>query len=119
MFWPHTKTLVPAEAGYEFFVEMSKLPFAEHKITFTTNSVPCIITPPLFGKRQKLRLLNDLKATDAHPFDPSVVLKASFFRSGQNLHRNKLHCFRLYQISHLPVKENLSKQSQKYFCHLP
>ena len=76
MFWPHTKKLVPAEAGYEFFVEMPKLPFAEHKITFTTNSVPCIITPPLFGKRQKFCLLNDLKATDARPFDPSATLRA-------------------------------------------
>ena len=50
MLWPHTKTLVPAEAGYEFFVETLKPPLAKHKIAITTNSVPCIITPPLFVK---------------------------------------------------------------------
>jgi len=60
MLWSHTKTLVPAEPGHEFFVETLKPPLAkhlysrycrcEHKIAVTTNSVPCIITPPLFGK---------------------------------------------------------------------
>jgi hypothetical protein len=48
MLWAHTKTLVPAEAGHEFFVETLKPPLAKHKIAFTTNSVPCTITPPLF-----------------------------------------------------------------------
>jgi len=32
---------------------------------FRCNSVSCIITPPLFGKLQELRLLVDLKATCA------------------------------------------------------
>jgi hypothetical protein len=45
--WPHTKTLVPAEPGYELSVEMLTPPFAKHTVTFTTNSVPYIITPPL------------------------------------------------------------------------
>ncbi len=68
MLWPHTKTLVPAEAGYEIFVEMRKPPLVkhlysryplcclrqqtrgcEHKAAVTTNSVPCIIAPPIFG----------------------------------------------------------------------
>jgi len=56
---------------------------------FRCDSVSCIIAPPLFGKQKELRLLDDLKATDAR------------------LRRHKLYCFRLYQISHLPVKENL------------
>ena len=66
MLWPYAKTLVPAEAGYEFFVEMLKPPFAKHlysryplcclrqqtrdckhSVAFTTNFVPYIITPPL------------------------------------------------------------------------
>lgn len=50
MSWPHTKTLVPAEAGYEIFIEMRKPPLAKHKAAVTTNSVSYIITPPLFGK---------------------------------------------------------------------
>jgi hypothetical protein len=49
MLWPHTKTLVPAEAGYEIFIEMRKPPFVKHKVDVTTNSVPCKIAPPLFG----------------------------------------------------------------------
>jgi len=73
--WPHTKTLVPIEAGYEFIDEMLTPPIAKHTVAFTNNSVFCIITPPLFGKllvgaepaaaRQELRLLDNLKATDA------------------------------------------------------
>jgi hypothetical protein len=47
MFWPHTKTLIPTEAGNEFIVEMLTPPFAKHTVAFTTNSVPYIITPPL------------------------------------------------------------------------
>jgi len=66
-----------------------------------------------------LRPHEDLKATDTRPFDPSTVLRASSFRSGHDLRRHKLHYLRLYQISHFPVKENLSKQSRKYFWHLP
>ena len=66
MLWPHAKTLITKEAGYKFIVEMLTPPFAKHTAAFTTNSVPCIITPPLFVKRQKLRLLNDLKFADAH-----------------------------------------------------
>jgi len=42
MLWPHTKTLVPAEAGYEIFVEMWKPPFAKH-IVLTWNSMPRIV----------------------------------------------------------------------------
>ena len=64
MLWPHTKTLVPAEAGYEFFVETLKPPLAKQKVTVTTNSVPCIITPPLFGKTTasaKLQVRHTLK----------------------------------------------------------
>ncbi len=105
---------------------------------FRCNYVPGIITPPLFGKlligaepaaaRQELCLpllarprsdslfldepsrngLDDLKATNTHPFNPSAVLRASFFRSEQDLCRHKLYYPRLYQIGHLPVKENLS-----------
>jgi len=55
MSWPHTKTNVPAEAGHEFFVEMCKPPLAKNKVVVTTNSVPCIVTPPLSGKLQELR----------------------------------------------------------------
>ena len=40
-------------------------PFAKHTVAFTTNSVPCIITPPLFEKIQELRPLDDLKSADA------------------------------------------------------
>jgi len=43
----HIKTLIPAEAGYEFIVEMLTPPFAKHTVAFMTNSVPCIIAPPL------------------------------------------------------------------------
>jgi hypothetical protein len=52
MFWPHTKTLIPTEAGYEFIVEMLTPPFAKHTVAFTTNSVPYIITPPLPKKHK-------------------------------------------------------------------
>jgi hypothetical protein len=47
MFWPHTKKLVPTEAGYEFIDEMLTPPIAKHTVAFTTNSVPYRITPPL------------------------------------------------------------------------
>jgi len=35
--------------------------------------------------------LDDLKAKDARPFDPSAMLRASFFRSGQDLRKHKLY----------------------------
>jgi len=34
------------------------------------------------------------------------------------MYRHNLHCFRLYQIIYLPVKENLSMQYRKYFLPL-
>ena len=63
--WPHTKKLVPTEAGYEFIDEILTPPIAKHTVAFTTNSVPCIITPPLFEKIQELRPPEELKAVDA------------------------------------------------------
>jgi hypothetical protein len=55
MLWPYTKTLVPAEAGYEFFAEMLKPPLVKLKVAVTTNSVPCTITPPLLKKTKTRR----------------------------------------------------------------
>jgi hypothetical protein len=89
---------------------MPNLNFAELIVKLLVGAEPA-------AARQELRPLDDLKATDARPFGPSAVLMASFFRSGQNLYRHKLYpapaaeagfTIRLYQISHLPVKENLS-----------
>ncbi len=80
MFWPHTKTLVPEDPGYELSVEMWKPPLANLKIAVTTNSVPCITTPPLFRKP---------KSAENH------------------LCRHDLQQSYLYQITHFPVNENL------------
>ena len=80
MLWPRTKTLVPAEEGYELSVEMLKSPLAKHKVAVTTNSVSCIITPPLFRKP---------KSAENH------------------LCRHHLQQSYLYQIIHLYFKKNL------------
>ncbi len=48
--WPHTKTLVPTEPGYELSVEMCKPPLVKLKIAVTTDSMPCRITPPFIKK---------------------------------------------------------------------
>ncbi len=91
MLWPHTKTLIPTEAGYEFFAEMLKPPFANHTVAFTTNSVPYIITPPLSIKK-----LQDLcPQEDQNPQMPAhstlrLCSGQAFFRSGQDLLRHKL-----------------------------
>ena len=68
MLWPHTKKLVPTEAGYEFIDEMLTPPIAKHTVAFTTNSVPCIITPPLFEKIQELRPPKELNAVDVEMY---------------------------------------------------
>ena len=74
MLWPHTKTLVPAEAGYEFIDEMLTPPIAKHTVAFTTNSMLCIITPPLFEKIQELRPPEELKAVDAEIYGSKTIL---------------------------------------------
>jgi hypothetical protein len=58
MLWPHTKTPVPAEAGYKLLFGMLEF-FACEVQSFHHNSVPHISTPPLFGKLYKLLLYED------------------------------------------------------------
>jgi len=65
MLWPHTKTNIPSEAGFEIFVETWNLPPVNQQAFLTTNSVSCTITTPLFGKLQELRPLDDLKISGA------------------------------------------------------
>jgi len=86
--WPHTKTLVPAEPGYELSVEMLTPPFAKHTVTFMTNSVPYIITPLLFVKTKK-------NPRSREPESASTLI-----------HGHKFHYNYLYQINRFPVKEN-------------
>ena len=72
--WPHTKKLVPTEAGYEFIIEMLTPHFAKHTVAFTTHSVPCIITPPRFEKIQELHPPEELKAVYAEIFGSITIL---------------------------------------------
>jgi hypothetical protein len=71
---PHTKTPVPTDAGYEFIVEMLTSPIAKQTVTFTTNSVSCIITHPLFSKIQELRPPEELKAVDTEIHGSKTIL---------------------------------------------
>ena len=86
--WLHAKTLIPTEAGYEFIVEMLTPPFAKHTVAFTTNSVPYIITPPLFVKTKK-------NPRSREPESTSTLI-----------HGHKFHYNYLYQIDRFLVKEN-------------
>ncbi len=49
-------------------------PIAKQTVAFTTNSVPCIITPPLFSKIQELRPPEELKAVDAEIYGSKTIL---------------------------------------------
>jgi len=55
----------PQRRDLNFSLKYEKLPLAKNKVAVTTNSVFCIITPPLFGKLYQLHPLNSLKATVA------------------------------------------------------
>lgn len=58
MLWPHTKTPVPAEAGYELSFEMLEYFICEAQ-SFQHNSILQVLTPPLFGKLYKSLLYED------------------------------------------------------------
>jgi len=88
MLWPHTKTLIPTEAGHEFIFEMLTPPFAKYTVAFTISSVPYIITPPLFVKTKKNPLSRE-------PESASTLIHGHKFRYNY-----------LYQINYFAVKEN-------------
>jgi hypothetical protein len=63
MLWPHTKILIPTEAGHEIIVEMLTPPFTKHTVAFTTNSMPYIITPPLLRNLKVVHWMENKTAT--------------------------------------------------------
>jgi hypothetical protein len=58
MLWPHTKTPVPADAGYELLIERLEFFTCEAQSSHH-NFVPHVSTPPLFGKSYKSLLYED------------------------------------------------------------
>jgi len=58
MLWPHTKTPVPADAGYKRLIEMKEFSPCEGH-SFHHNPVLHMATPPLFEKLYKFLLYED------------------------------------------------------------
>ena len=67
MLGPHTKTLSSTKAGNKFVDEVLISFLEKYIFSFMTNSVACIIIPPLSEKLKELYLLGELKAEDARP----------------------------------------------------
>ena len=67
MLGSHTKTLISKKVGNKFIVEVLTSLIEKHIFSFMTNSVVCIIIPPLFEKLKELYLLGELKAKDTRP----------------------------------------------------